>query len=177
MSPYNKLYIWVEGPEDKDIFEKMLPLLLRKYVKVHIRERGRDCEEKTNTIISAVIQKGDDNLLVVDSDFDNNVCISKKKIAIKAKFPSLKERDILLVVKEIEGWYLAGLSDQACRRIGISPIPNTDGVGKNQLQRFIPKKYRGKADFMEEILKNFDSDVARLKNSSFNYFFKNFLQC
>jgi len=176
MSQFNKMYIWVEGPEDQDLFKKIKPLLLKKYKLVHIRERAQEPNKKINSIISVNINKGDDNLLVIDADFDSVFCISGKKSAAIRQFPSLTNNNILIIIKEIEGWYLAGLSDQACKKIGIKPIDNTDSVGKRKFDSIIPKKYSNKIDFMQEILKYFEVRVACQKSTSFNYFFNNFLQ-
>ena len=176
MSLFNKLYIWVEGSEDQDLFKKVKSLLVRKYRIVHIRERAQEPDKVINSIISTNITKGDENLLAVDNDFDDTPCIPGKKLAVTKRFPMLTNKDILIVVREIEGWYLAGLSDQAYKKIGIKPMNNTDGLNKAQFEKLIPKRYSGKVDFMQEILKYFDVKIAIQKNSSFYYFFKRFLQ-
>lgn len=176
MRPYNKLYIWVEGVEDQDLFKKVKSLLLKKYKLVHIRERAQAQDKLINNIISANVQKGDENLLAVDSDFDTSPCIRNKKPAVITRFPQLAAKDVLIIVKEIEAWYLAGLSDQACKKIGIKPLVRTDGLNKGQFEKLKPRKFISKEDFRLEILKHFDVKVAEQKNLSFNYFSRHFLQ-
>jgi len=73
------------------------------------------------------------------------------------------------VRKEIESWYLAILDDGKCKEFGV-PSFRTDDVTKEQFNGLIPKKFDSGIDFMREILKSFDIEIAKRKNRSFKYF-------
>ena len=79
-----------------------------------------------------------DTLLVVD--LDDSPCVTDRKERVLSRFRALEGKlesetgpsfptQVLIVCKEIEGWYLAGLSDESCDHIGISAsFGNTDQV-------------------------------------------------
>ena len=77
---------------------------------------------------------------------------------------------IIVVVKEIESWYLAGLDNKVCKQLKIKNFPNTEKVTKEEFNSLIPKKFTSRIDFMLEILKNFSIEIAKKKNTSFRYF-------
>ena len=76
---------------------------------------------------------------------------------------------------EIESWYLAGLNDEECKRLGLpTTIDNTDHISKEQFLGLMPDRFDSKAEFMLEILRVFDHETARSKNSSFRYFMQKY---
>lgn len=109
-------------------------------------------------------------------DLNSHSCITSKKRELLDIYPSLERPKIIIVVKEIESWYLAGLSDTNYRKLGITPVlANTDNVGKKKFQEYTPKKF----DFTEfkiELLKYFSIAIAKQKNSSFSYFAEKYLR-
>ncbi|EQD60466.1 hypothetical protein B1A_10122 [mine drainage metagenome] len=50
-------------------------------------------------------------------DLDSSLCVTERKARIRQRFPDLLEREICVVVKEIEGWYLAGMDATFARRL------------------------------------------------------------
>jgi len=109
--------------------------------------------------------------LVVVVDINASPCITEKKARVVQQHKGRIDPDHMIVVKrEIEGWYLAGLDDQTCRELDVRGLPRTDDVTKEQFRGMIPKRFAGSAiDFMREILKVFQINVAREKNRSFHY--------
>jgi len=81
---------------------------------------------------------------------------------------------MIVVVKEIEGWYLAGLDNKVCKQFKIDSFANTDNVTKEKFNALIPKKFTSRVDFISEILKNFSIEIAKQKNNSFQYFAKKY---
>ena len=105
------------------------------------------------------------------SDLNESPCVTAKKERIASEFEKLSEDRILIVCKEIESWYLAGLNDEGCRQIGIQKrFGNTDRISKEQFNGMMPKKFASRIDFMQEIMKVFDRETALAKNASFGYF-------
>lgn len=74
-----------------------------------------------------------------------------------------------MVIKKIESWYLAGLDDSPCKQLGIPSYTNTEDITKEQFNRLMSKKFDSRIDFMQEILKYFQVEIAKQKNKSFNY--------
>ncbi len=73
------------------------------------------------------------------SDLDESPCVTAKKARLASEFEKLSEDRILIVCKEIESWYLAGLNDEGCRQIRIPPSYDTDRISKEQFNGMMPK--------------------------------------
>ena len=100
----------------------------------------------------------------------------KKKEIIKKTFPKIENNKIIIVIKEIESWYFAGLNEQHAKELKIRKPPKTTNTfTKEQFQNRIPKRFLNKTALMQEILKHFDMETARKRNSSFDYFCKKYL--
>lgn len=74
-----------------------------------------------------------------------------------------------MVVKEIEGWYLAGLGNTEAEKFKIRTFSETDTITKEQFNALIPKTFDSRIDFMLEILRIFSIEIAKQKNRSFRY--------
>ena len=82
---------------------------------------------------------------------------------------------VLIVCKEIESWYLAGLTDNDCKKMGIADSLNdTDHLSKEQFLGLMPGRFGSKTDFMLAILQVFDHETARARNRSFRYFIQKY---
>ena len=107
-------------------------------------------------------------------DLDSAASIAVKKADIVARFPGIRQENIVIVENEIEAWYLAGLQRESCERLGIPHLSSTDGVTKEQFNGLIPTRFRSRTDFMLEVLKLFSIPTAVSKNRSFRYFSQKF---
>lgn len=172
MYKYKRLLIWVEGPSDQRFFDKAIkPEFERQYGrnKVHIRQYSNIKKESVIKVTND-FEANDDHYICV-GDIDKAPCASIKKQEMRdGKFENVDDDRMIIVVKEIEGWYLAGLNDDVCKRFGFSPLSNTDKAGKGQFEKLQRVKFSSDRDFMIEILKFFDIEIAKCKNKSFKYF-------
>lgn len=82
----------------------------------------------------------------------------------------IEKDNIIVVVKEIEGWYLAGLSAKISRKLGIPHVKDTNDMTKEDFNRLMPKKIGSRIAFMEKILKVYDIEIAKRKNESLRCF-------
>ena len=126
--------------------------------------------------------------LIIVADLDESPCVTDRKERIPSGFRSLSAGQspgqptgpfsstrILIVCREIESWYLAGLNDEECKRLGLTTtIDNTDRISKEQFLDLMPDRFDSKSEFMLEILRVFDHETARSKNSSFRYFMQKY---
>jgi hypothetical protein len=176
MSAQNGLYIWVEGFDDEIFFQQVLcPLLEERYNYTRIIQySGENLTWQKNFLKNIDSMKAN---YVFTTDIDRAKCISTKKDSIKSKVNNIDERKIIVVIQEIESWYLAGLDDNACKLLGIKLKGNTtDLITKEDFNRLIPKNYQAsRIDFMVEILNLFNLDIGKQRNSSLKYFCDNYL--
>ena len=166
---YKRLFIWVEGPDDKRFFDELIkPIFEKKYNLVEVREYAELKREKIDNFLRSIKAMNADYFYV--TDINQAPCITAKKEKVRGKFKNLDEDRIIVVIKEIESWYLAGLDDANSRKFRISSFRKTDGITKEQFNVLIPKNFDSRIDFMFEILKCFSTEIAKQKNKSFRYF-------
>jgi len=171
----NYFYIFVEGKDDKLFFENII------LPKIKNLENFRDTQIKiiqyaqkpSNYIINYIksIKSMNRSDYIFVADIDNEPCITQKKQRIIEKYKIIEPDKIIIVKKEIESWYLAGLDNNSLNKLKIRRnFNNTDDISKEDFNNLKPSKFMSLSDFKQEILEHFNIDVAKQKNSSFNYF-------
>jgi hypothetical protein len=170
---YEVLYILVEGEDDKRFFEKIIkPLFEKKYDSVAIWKYAQQRKGKVSNFLRSI--KGMSANYIYVSDINLAPCVTARKQDIQSKFKDIDKDKIIVVIREIESWYLAGLDDTSFKRLGISSQGTTDKITKEQFNNLIPKKFDSKIDFMQEILKYFRIEIGKQRNASFRYFLKKY---
>jgi len=170
------LYIFVEGNDDERFFRKIvLPKLQKKYVSVKIIKYAQKHKkfEYLKKFIKSIKSIKDDYIYV--TDINNSPCVTAKKQKIYENLDNINTNRILVVIKEIESWYLAGLDANSAKKLRIKKVYTiTDTITKEQFNNLIPKKFDSRIDFMNEILKNFSLEIAQQKNKSLKYCIEKF---
>lgn len=173
--PYRAFYILVEGDDDERFFNRLVkPVLEQVYDYVEVRPFAYMKQEKVTALVRSIRAMPADYLFV--TDINSAPCISAKKQAVQRTYNSVEDANTLIVVEEIESWYLAGLDHHACRRFGIEFIGRTDHVSKESFNRLLSREYDSKINLMIEILNNFSIDTARQGNRSFDYLIRKHVQ-
>ncbi len=173
---YMVLYIFVEGDDDERFFrEILLPILKKKYDDVKIvkyAQKPKKFEYIEKFIKSIVSMKGD---YMYVTDIDHYPCVTAKKQEIQNNLKNIDVNKVLVVIKEIESWYISGLNNSSVKKLGIKQIlKTTENVTKEQFDSLIPQKFHSRLDFMREVLKNFSVEIAKQKNKSFMYFIEKY---
>ena len=164
-----RLYILVEGGDDVRFFGRIIkPLFVSRYDSVEIITYACIRREKVNKLLQSIRQMGNDYIFVADIDTERSV--RDKKQILYCRFSELDGASIVVVVKEIESWYLAGIKETLARRIHIPNLMSTDDLTKEDFNALIPYEFDSRIDFMFEILKEFSTDTAQQKNRSFRFF-------
>jgi hypothetical protein len=164
------MWIFVEGRDDRRFASSvLLPLVAQRYDDVDTWEYAQEPPKKVIEFLRALRSMQADCLLL--ADIDNSPCVPAKKGILVEKFrQALEPADAIVVAREIESWYLAGVDDQACREFGIASPAHTDDLTKEQFRSLMPKRFNDSvADFMTTILTGFRVELARAKNRSFAY--------
>ena len=167
-------FLLVEGFTDKLFAERVLgPALVRcgKASQVSIVEHARKSKKQVSDIVRSANAMDAGYLYL--ADLDDTVCKARKKALTCDTHPCLSTPNVLVVVQEIEGWYLAGLDRRVCQQLGMEYIPRTDNITKEQFQSLRPGRFKDAQDFMMEILKHFDlrHALVEARNTSLSYFF------
>ena len=186
---YRILYVLLEGDDDVRFFEEVIkPICAEQYDHVHLWSYSQQKKEKVNDFLNSIRAMQTDGLAdsLLVADLDQSPCVTHRKMRILSTFRTLERNvgavasfhsptEVLIVCKEIESWYLAGLSDAGCKRIGISTsFSDTDHITKEQFDEIMPSGFKTRIAFMEAILQSFDLETARAKNRSFQYFMRKY---
>jgi len=171
--PYKMLYIFVEGDDDVRFFEKIIkPMLEEKYDSIAIWKYAQVKNKRISDFIRSI--KGMNANYIYVSDINRAPCITAKKEVVQGEFKNIDRDRIMVIIREIEGWYLAGLGDTCSQKLRVCSCDTTDNLTKEQFNELIPKKFDSRIDFIQEILKYFHIETAKQKNASFSYFLEKY---
>jgi len=164
-----QLFIFLEGNDDERFFENVvMPLLQERYYMIRFWKYSQRKPAKVANFIRSICAMNADYIFA--GDLDSDPCITSKKGQITKKNNQLAEEKIIIVAKEIESWYLAGLDEKTSKKLSIrKKIQFTDTITKEDFNRLIPKNMP-RIEFMQKILENYDIEIGKKKNSSFGYF-------
>jgi hypothetical protein len=168
-----RIFILVEGEDDVRFFGRIIkPLLIHRYDAVEIIPYASIKRTKVDNFLKSIRLMNSDCIFVADIDAEKSV--RDKKQVLYSHFSHIDGGSIIVVIKEIESWYYAGLTHDSALSLGVPDLPLTDDLIKEDFNGLIPKKYDSRIDFMFEILKYFSIDTARKKNHSFSFFLERY---
>ncbi|UZE92858.1 MAG: hypothetical protein IB616_00940 [Methanosarcinales archaeon] len=170
---YKRLFILVEGEDDIRFFDRIIkPIHQKKYDLVEVIRFARMKEDKRDDFLKSIQAMNADYIYA--TDIDDAPCVTAKKQEIQNRLRNLDTNRTIVILKEIESWYLAGLSNEDLQKFKIRSFGATEDINKEQFNSLIPKKFSSRIDFMLEILKSFSNEIAKQKNGSFRYFIEKY---
>ncbi|NYT07454.1 MAG: hypothetical protein GKC05_04275 [Methanomicrobiales archaeon] len=173
MTP-RRLFIFVEGSDDRRFFSRVIvPLLGGDYASVEIITYASMKSVKVCRFVRSITAMDHDFIMCGDIDQERNV--KAKKAVLKSRFCVLSDDRIVIIIQEIESWYLAGLDERSQRRLALRSYRTTNHITKEMFNHMIPRFYTSRIAFMADILDLFSIGVALEKNRSFTYFFTRFI--
>lgn len=143
-------------------------MLKGKYDLVEVRSYAKLKKEKISSFLKSIKAMNAGYIYV--TDINDAPCITARKQEILDKVKIIDKDRIVVVIKEIEGWYLAGLGTRQCKVLGIRVLNSTDKITKEQFDGLVPREFYSRISFMLEIMNCFSISVAKHKNRSFKYF-------
>ncbi|HZD43737.1 MAG TPA: hypothetical protein VE134_06720, partial [Methanomicrobiales archaeon] len=168
------VFILLEGNDDERFVSRVIvPLLERQNYTVRIWKYAREKRKRTIQLLKSIQASGMEYVFL--RDIDEAISIRVKKDEMVHCFEVLKEGDIVVVIMEIESWYLAGANTRLLRKIGVERGEEftTDSVTKEQFNRLIPQ-HMSRIVFMQDLLRHYNIESAMQKNRSFRYFIQRF---
>jgi hypothetical protein len=164
-----RLFIMVEGEDDVRFFGRTIkPLLLPRYDSIEIIPYASIKREKVNKFLKSIVLMKNDYIFVADIDAEYSV--RDKKQILYYRFSNVDGGSIVIVIREIESWYYAGITGTLAQELGVEEMATTNDLTKEDFNARIPRKFDSRIDFMFEILKSFSLNTAAQKNHSFHYF-------
>lgn len=171
---FRQLYIFVEGSYDKRFFEKIIaPLFEKHFDYIKVVEYAQHKKE-TKKYLGTIDTMQANYLYVTDNDL--TPCITERKRKEKRKIATLEEDKILVVVEEIESWYIAGIDKKSAEKMKVSLPDSTEKITKEKFRALKPKRFQTQLDFMLYLLNNYSIESAKKRNKSFKYFFEKYIE-
>ncbi len=171
---YKRLFIFVEGADDERFFDKIIkPVLMEKYDSVEVRKYAQLKPEKIIAFVNVIRALKAHYILI--TDINNTPCVTQKKEKIEKKYKNVDNHRIVVVIKEIESWYVAGVSDADLSQNKVKKPKYFDDISKEQFNNLIPGRFDSRINFMVELLKKFSIKVAKRRNKSFKYFCEKYI--
>jgi hypothetical protein len=172
--PAKRLFIFVEGSDDVRFFETIIkPRFEHLFDSVELITFACTKSVKVDRFIRGINAMNHSYIIVTDIDLEKSV--AAKKSIILSRFSEADYQHIMVIVQEIESWYLAGINDIGAKALGIHVPARTDFVTKEHFIGLIPRYYPSKIVFMIEILKHFSLSVGVEKNKSFRFFIDHYV--
>ncbi len=169
--PYKLLWVLLEGDDDERFFNRVIkPILNPAYLSVNTWKYAQEKTEKTKNFLISISKMSSDYFFW--ADINQSACVTTKKQTVLRRYRNAISTDnIVIVVKEIESWYIAGVDNKGCQELSLKSLQNTDDITKENFNQLVPKKFGSRRTyFMLEILKKFDINIAKRKNKSFKHF-------
>ena len=109
-----RIFILVEGEDDVRFFGRIIkPLLINRYDAVEIIPYASIKRTKVDNFLKSIRLMKSDYIFVADIDAENSV--RDKKQVLYSHFSHIDGGSIIVVIKEIESWYYAGLTPESPR--------------------------------------------------------------
>ena len=173
-SSYRMLWLLVEGADDSRFCDAVVkPAFGSTYNHVATWEYSQRKPSERAKFLRSIGFIDADYLLF--GDIDERPCVTSTKETITNRFAGLTWDRIVVVRREIEAWYLAGLDEASLCDLGLDRVRNVDEVTKEQFDRIVGGKVNHTST-MVEILKRYDVEVARQRSLSFRYFWQKHVQ-
>ena len=172
---YKRLFLLVEGDDDERFIKQIItPLFEENYKYIKPWKYSQKKKNKIRSFIKSI--KSMKASFIFFHDFNKANCYTQRLEKLTETYSLIARSDIIVVRMEIEGWYLAGLSDSDGLGLGLNEIGSTDNTTKEDFNSVIPRDFDSRIDFMNEVLMYFSIDVAKDRNASFSYFLSKYLK-
>lgn len=173
------LHVLVEGDCDEDFVTIVVePWLVgrERYDQVIPFRYANKKKGVVEDYVEAVKRRGEDLLCLTDSTHSR--CVPERvRTVIDYEIGTFDPAMVFVVVKEIEGWYLAGVDSGGCRKMGIRYVARTDQVKKEDFNQLIAEgKFKPRSACRHEMLRNYDLRLASTRNGSLCRLFGRFLE-
>ncbi len=172
---FKQLFLFVEGPDDERFCRSVVePLVQSVFQQVkYILYAKMKSIEVAKTIKGIMHIPAVSYLFVHDLDEHPCVAICKEKILERFN-QTLHPDHVIIVKREIESWYLAGVNQSHCRKFKKKYLKDTEKVNKEKFNALRPEAVV-RTDFLKELLIIFSVEEAKERNNSFSYFYNKFL--
>ncbi|WP_067047509.1 hypothetical protein [Methanofollis ethanolicus] len=170
------LYFFLEGPDDERFFDRVVaPLFAARGYETKVWKYACEKRLRTMNLVRALRKAGFSYVFV--RDIDNTPYAGRRVQETLYSFGHAMEAEmVVIVIAEIESWYLAGVGKEEAAALGLPALPfRTERITKEAFNALIPRGV-SRIAFMQAVLDGFDVGLAKRRNRSFRYFMNWFVE-
>ena len=161
-------YLFVEGYYD-EIFVKKISEQLQIKCEIKIVKYAEMQDAKVSRYLQSLISQKIHFLFIADRDIDHYKSIVDREKELYRRYPFLNSSNHILVIPEIEGWYIAGLDQRSVKKLKLKNLPPPDDCTKEKFIATLPSQLDG-TPIRNDILDLYDIHFAETRSSSFRKF-------
>lgn len=168
------LFLFVEGDDDERLLRDIiLPRLEPWYASVKLIRYANMSDLWVDNYLRSIASMPADLIFLADKD--THPCITSKKQELTTHYKHLSPDNIVVISREIESWYLAGVLDDPDFALRHRLPADTDNLSKEQFIWHMPESCKSRLLFMLEIVKVYSLEKGCGRNKSLKYFFRKHL--
>jgi hypothetical protein len=170
------LTIFIEGKFDRILFDHKIKheIEARYDCKVEPFPYRKEDKREVNSYIDLINHSPRTKKYIFLADLDKSSTVLKRKHELIKTYTKLDESKIVIVCKEIEGWYLGGLSRDSAIVLRLDlkkyDVLDPNVISKSQYQKIKPNHIKTHYLFYLKTAKIFESIIASQRNTSFKTF-------
>ena len=132
---YQALYLFVEGDDDERFATTVIsPRLSKRYDWIGTFQYAQVKPAKVSAHLRSIKSMGAEYFFL--GDINSCHCFPEKRQDLLKRFTELEGARVIIVVKEVEGWYLAGVPDN--NQWGVRVPADTSNLTKEQFDAAMP---------------------------------------
>lgn len=161
------IVIFVEGSADERFVQRVIqPVIHANYDWFATYPYA----EKKKATVDAYLRSLEamEASVVFTGDQDEHPCYTRTKQGLRARFARLVDDSIVVVRREIEGWYLAGATARRAEALGVAHL-DPETVTKEMLTTAASARSVSRNDLMLELLDTYRLPTALKRSSSLAY--------
>lgn len=173
----DKLFVFVEGFYDKKFFDDILSIKFQEKLSVTLFSVPYQIKKNVgvNNNIKHLNSLKIPYIFISDLDSHSYPCITSRKEKRKSEYSALDLDKIIIVNEEIESWFISGVDSNLSQFFEFDIPDNTEDLTKEDIDKMIEDShFISKKEFLFEISRHYDFDLAIKRNNSLKYFLERF---
>ena len=160
------IYLWVEGDDDSRFLESIFLPHITSFDFVQIQKYSSMKVQKVKAFLHSIDRMAHCDLIFF-GDLDQHQSVQARQANLRSTYNVPERFPVVVVCREVEGWYLAGLESLLERRMWLGGMVDVNQLEKEQFNRGQPARFKSRIDWMIELLKVHAREIAKGRSPSF----------
>lgn len=164
----NHAYLWVEGDDDERFVKSIFVPYLTKFEHTQVVRYASMKDKKISDFLKSVDKMNAASFFFADRD--SAATIDDRVSGLRRRYSIPDTCQVIIVCREIEGWYLAGIDNLGDRRRwdGDAGV-DVNAVTKATFNSGQPRRFRVRTEWMIELLRSHEPSSASMRSPSYQF--------